>query len=274
MSELGKPLIQGRTADIFQWQDGSLLKLYHAGFAREHAECEAENTRNAQSAGIRVPQVLDVISLGNRYGVVFSRIAGPTMLRALGRTPSAVVPLARRFAELHAAIHARRVGGLPGLRPRLEQLIVHAQGVQDAFMQRALKSLQATRGDDVLCHGDFHPMNIILASDGPVVLDWYKASSGDPALDVARTLMVINMVPVPGDHSGDSSAATGVRQAFSQAYQQRYGELDPACMQRVPAMLAPVAVARLATDISDNERAALIRLLGATSSHAGGKSDT
>ncbi len=39
-----------------------------------------------------------------------------------------------------------------------------------------------------LLHGDFHPNNILYTASGPVVIDWSFASSGDPLLDVARTL--------------------------------------------------------------------------------------
>jgi aminoglycoside phosphotransferase (APT) family kinase protein len=44
-----------------------------------------------------------------------------------------------------------------------------------------------------ICHGDFHPYNL-LAKDGEVtaILDWSSCIVGDPAADVASTLVIFN----------------------------------------------------------------------------------
>jgi len=44
-----------------------------------------------------------------------------------------------------------------------------------------------------ICHGDFHPYNL-LAKDGEVtaILDWSSCRIGDPASDVASTLVIFN----------------------------------------------------------------------------------
>jgi aminoglycoside phosphotransferase (APT) family kinase protein len=46
-----------------------------------------------------------------------------------------------------------------------------------------------------ICHGDFHPMNI-LVRDGQLtaVLDWPGFMIGDPAMDVAATMMLFEVV--------------------------------------------------------------------------------
>ena len=51
----------------------------------------------------------------------------------------------------------------------------------------ALNMLRQLPDDDKLCHGDFHPDNIIVAPDGLVVVDWANAVCGHPLADVART---------------------------------------------------------------------------------------
>jgi aminoglycoside phosphotransferase (APT) family kinase protein len=57
-----------------------------------------------------------------------------------------------------------------------------------------------------MCHGDFHPLNILIL-EGKVtgVLDWHL-SIADPVLDVANTIRLIGMVkhfPVPGAETID-----------------------------------------------------------------------
>jgi aminoglycoside phosphotransferase (APT) family kinase protein len=41
-----------------------------------------------------------------------------------------------------------------------------------------------------LCHFDLHPGNVLVGRDGWVVIDWLTASSGPPAADLARTLVL------------------------------------------------------------------------------------
>lgn len=44
--------------------------------------------------------------------------------------------------------------------------------------------------DARLLHGDFHPANVLLSPQGPVVIDWTNAHAGEPAFDVALTWVI------------------------------------------------------------------------------------
>lgn len=48
-----------------------------------------------------------------------------------------------------------------------------------------------------LCHGDFHPFNLILSKEEKVkVIDWVDASSGDIRADVFRTYLLYSQSSV------------------------------------------------------------------------------
>ncbi|MGW1549107.1 aminoglycoside phosphotransferase family protein [Streptomyces sp. NPDC002346] len=53
-------------------------------------------------------------------------------------------------------------------------------------------------GDDRVLHLDLHPDNVILTGRGPVVIDWSNAGAGDPAADVAMTMVTVGSADVPG----------------------------------------------------------------------------
>lgn len=52
-------------------------------------------------------------------------------------------------------------------------------------------------GPPAICHGDFHPQNL-LAEDGRVtaVLDWPNALVAEPECDVAATLVILRLTPI------------------------------------------------------------------------------
>jgi Ser/Thr protein kinase RdoA (MazF antagonist) len=46
---------------------------------------------------------------------------------------------------------------------------------------------------DRLCHGDFHPMNVLGEASQPIVIDWPNACRGDPAGDVCRSYLLLRL---------------------------------------------------------------------------------
>src|SRR5215472_10876517 len=44
-----------------------------------------------------------------------------------------------------------------------------------------------------LCHGDFHPINVLGEISRPVVIDWPDACGGDPAADVCRSYLLLRL---------------------------------------------------------------------------------
>jgi aminoglycoside phosphotransferase (APT) family kinase protein len=68
-----------------------------------------------------------------------------------------------------------------------------------------------------LLHLDFHPLNVMLSSDGPVVLDWTNAARGDPLVDVAATWVLLASGEVTGSRFETMLARVG-RASFLNAY--------------------------------------------------------
>jgi hypothetical protein len=78
---LGTPIASGRTAEIFPWGDGHILKLTRADFPSHLADQEWRNARIAWEAGARVPKPVDIIDVAGRRGVIFDRVDGPNIPR-------------------------------------------------------------------------------------------------------------------------------------------------------------------------------------------------
>ena len=77
---LGKPLAHGRTADIYAWEDGHVLKLFHNWCDLESIRYEADSAHVARASGLPAPAAGDIIQVSGRYGLIYRRVDGPTML--------------------------------------------------------------------------------------------------------------------------------------------------------------------------------------------------
>lgn len=70
MPSLPSPIASGRTADIYPWPDGRVLKLIKPGFAPFLADQEALGARIAYQATGLAPQPGEIIEVDGRRGVL------------------------------------------------------------------------------------------------------------------------------------------------------------------------------------------------------------
>jgi aminoglycoside phosphotransferase (APT) family kinase protein len=130
---------------------------------------EAKTMEFVRSHGYPVPEVFEVSDDGS--DLVMERIDGPTMVDAAAARPWNLRRFGSQLAELHQALHR-----MPA-----------PAWVADA---------PCGRGDRLL-HMDLHPLNVLMAGGGPVVIDWTGAVRGNPAVDVAITWALIASGEVP-----------------------------------------------------------------------------
>jgi uncharacterized protein (TIGR02172 family) len=258
--ELGAPLAYGRTAEVFAWDNDHVLKLFRSGWGMNIAQHEAELTRAIHASGAPSPEVGDVIELSGRAGVVYERITGPSLLAELTTHPVRLHSIMRTLAETHADLHSRSITNLPHVRQMLAQRISGVVTLSEAQRRAILHALEALPDADVLCHGDFHPDNVLLSSHGPLVIDWENAALGDPLADVARTLLLFR---AHFCHVLSPATRALVRSALhylSGLYLRRYRQVHGVDMARLRAWELPVTAARLSEGVEPEEAYLLERI--------------
>jgi aminoglycoside phosphotransferase (APT) family kinase protein len=132
-------------------------------------ETEAQTMEYARSHGYPVPAVSELNADGT--DLVMERLDGPVMLTAIARRPWSVRSNGALLADLHQRLH--RIPAPPW--------------VPDA----------PSGHGDRLVHLDLHPLNVILTSGGPVVIDWPRAARGDGSTDVALTWLLLASAGAP-----------------------------------------------------------------------------
>ncbi len=250
---LGRPIAYGRTAEIYAWKEDWILKLFHDWFPADGVNYEAQLAEAVHAAGLPVPAVGEVIEVNGRLGLVYERVHGVSMLDRIRTRPWALWRLAHLLAELHVEMHIASLQSvLPAQRQRIEEKIRSAEGLGADLRQVLLAALARLPDGDRLCHGDFHPGNVILTSQGPVVIDWIDGTTGNPLADVARTSIILLGVRASGDGAPWSlKAMTLLSRWFHRAYLRRYFELVPKGEEEYAAWRPIVAAARMNEGIAE-----------------------
>ncbi len=245
-TQKGRMIGEGRTAEIFLWGDATVLKLYRSGYPAQWVDHEAKIARWVFEAGLGAPAVGDVLEVDGRRGIVYERLDGPSMLDVLVRRPERLPELAAQFARLHAMVHDGMGTGLPSLRAAMKDAIGQTTRLTDEVKARACRAVDALPDGAAVCHGDFHPGNILMTARGPVVIDWMSATRGPATADVARTVLLFRHSALPPGLPPDAGQRLqALRRQFLDAYLQAYALLHPISAVEVESWMAPLAAARL-----------------------------
>src|SRR6185503_21103976 len=189
---LDKPIARGRTADIYDWDAGHVLKLFHNWFEIENIEYEQRIARVIHARGLNSPAVGELLQIEERHGLIYERVAGVSMLEMLQRQPWKVFHFGKMLARLHAHMHANVSSReVPSQRKKLENKLKAADKLPSPLRTRLLKTLEVMPIRERVCHGDFHPGNILIPGKDATIIDWIDVSRGNPLADVARTSIIL-----------------------------------------------------------------------------------
>jgi uncharacterized protein (TIGR02172 family) len=253
------PFAEGRTAEIYVWDDGHVLKLYRDWCPSDWVDYEARVARAVYEAGIPSPEAGEIIEMNGRRGLIYERLEGISMLQDMNAHLGMLLKHARTLAELHVQINQKSIAGLPSYQDRLRYDISQTPHLSPVLRDKVLALLELLPDGKNVCHGDYHPGNVILTKRGPVAIDWMTVSLGSPWTDVARTNLLLS---IGAKRAGRQVNAIirAVISLYHRTYLKRYFALRPDSEQESDRWAPVIAAARLNEDISP-EREALIKMV-------------
>lgn len=244
----------GRTAEVFAWDAGLVIKLLRPGFDVEGLRLEEHSTRAAGSAGAPAPRVDGIVEVDGRPGLVLEAVGSSSVLSEILARPWWVRHWGRLIARTHADILTCRPEGLEPVKERLGSAIRRAP-VDPVARDRALALLSNLPEGESLLHGDLHPDNVFTDSGTVRVIDWVDATVGHPGADIARTLWLMSPSALPEDLPRRRLAAAFVSR-LARSYTAHVLAATGLEAHDVVAWRMPVLVARAAEAIP-HEQAAL-----------------
>jgi thiamine kinase len=254
---------EGREAELFEWEGGRVLRLLRWSDDVAKLEREAAAMGAARAAGVRAPEVFEVVTVEGRAGMVMERVDGPDLLTEIGRRPWLLFGAARESGRFQARLHGVKApAAAPELRLKVRLGIHQGGGLPREYAERALSLLEGLPDGETLLHGDFHPGNLLMTPAGLVLIDWPNAARGEPTADVARTVLIVRLgEPPPGISAVVRLLALVGRRVLLSRYLRAYrGEraLDEGALRRWEYVRA---AERLAVERIPEEESKLLRLL-------------
>jgi aminoglycoside phosphotransferase (APT) family kinase protein len=267
-----------------------ILRLGHEGSFPPRFALEAVTQNALADAGYPVPRVLfsetDTARLGGPF-LVMQRVGGRPLgqeaagfatgasvgarLASLARLPKTFGAINRTWVEMQVRLHQLspepllQTAAAQGIDERMLTFDGQLAGLAAAIERAGLSALNPAvawlkancpddRGSATICHGDFHPLNIMSDGGGVTgVIDWANVVIAAPEMDVASAVTNIATLPikVPGAmRLALRLLIAGVLRRYVAAYRQ-LRPLDDASLRyyqvfRAMVQLRPAAASLLA----------------------------
>jgi len=186
-------IARGATADVYAWGGDRVLKLFQPDFSNEVIEREFNNASRIARAGVRTPNAYEMLSVDGRSGIVYQRVYGEMVDTMLQRNILRGPLYMRQMADTLAGLHRARVD--VDLRPLPEVCaarIQRAPYLSDEVKARLIAHLHKLPAGDSVVHADYHYRNVLISSEGAVVIDWPDALRGNPLMDLARSYVIFS----------------------------------------------------------------------------------
>jgi uncharacterized protein (TIGR02172 family) len=250
----GKLIGTGRTAEVYEWGTDKVIKLFYDWYNESWIKRDADTDELVFKAGMPCPEVFGIVEDEGRRGIVYQRIEGRTMLSIAGKDLRKMLSCGKDLARLHYKMHRVPVEGFADQKEKLEYNITHAKQLSADKKERIIQYIKDLPNGRSVCHGDFHPDNILQTTKGSIVIDWSTVTSGDPYSDVARTCLILMSPYLPPDMpKATVMLIKMVRKKILSSYFKHYMKLSKAKKKDIDAWILPHAAARLREGVINEE---------------------
>lgn len=183
-------VIAVRTRKIVYRDGDTVIKVFDKNYLKSSVLNEALNHARIEETGLRIPKLLDVLKVDEKWAIQTEYISGKTLQQLMDEHPEKMDEYLELFLNLQMEIHSKTSPLLNKLKDKLHREI--CQTTLDATTRYELHTrLEAMPKHKKVCHGDFNPSNIIInEKEEPYIIDWAHVAQGNASADVARTYLL------------------------------------------------------------------------------------
>ncbi len=179
-------IAEGNTAEIFEVEENKVLKLFKSGYSKSLVQHEYDNHCMVSRIVENIPKLFEFVAENQRYGFIMEKVQGKS-LASLMQNDHTFDYAMEIFTNLHKNWLMQTIDGAV---PYTEwMLYLLSEKSPDGDLTDKIKCLPL---GNALCHGDFHPYNIIITYESvAVTIDFANICKAPKEYDVARTYFLL-----------------------------------------------------------------------------------
>ena len=181
-----KKIGEGNTAEIFQLDNNRILKLFKAGYSKESMLHEYRNHQVLSSLLESVPKPYEIVEENGCFGYIMEKING-TNLAELLLNEQTLTDAMKQFVSLHKEWNKEANRDIISYKDWMKNVLGNRENTS-----KVLEKINQLPDGNILCHGDFHPYNILVTEDNKLfVIDFANVCKAPKGYDIARTYFLM-----------------------------------------------------------------------------------
>lgn len=192
-------IAQGGEADIFNFDEDKVLRVLRKASGKTF-ETEKLLFPILAEYHINVPMIYEYIKIEGLPAQIMQKVVGNTMLERIQQHPFKLIQEIKKFAGMHAQLlEIESNCELSSIDKTFHHFITQPSNLDEKLIDFVLKMMKELPINNYICHGDFHPRNILVRDNEYFIIDWSGAYRSNFVSDIAHTYLLMTHVPeIPG----------------------------------------------------------------------------
>ena len=169
-----------------------IIKVFDERYSKADVLNEARNEALVEeNTDLNVPALLEVSHTEEGWCLIREKIEGKTLEQLMQEEPEKAEIYMDMFVDLQLSIHGQKVAAIKRLRHKLMDQINSLKNLDATARYELAARLESMPRHTKLCHGDFHPGNVIMDDHKRLwIIDWAHAAQGNASADAAMTYLL------------------------------------------------------------------------------------
>ena len=195
------PLVaRGGQADIYDCGNGRIIRVPRRPQDYDRIRYEYAVYSLLSGSTVVAPRAYELVDVDGAPSIIMERIPGISMMEQIRKKPLTFRRQAVGLARMHLGLlKVSAESTLTSSRKQAHHCIGNSRSLPGGVKRALMEVLEQLPDGDFLCHGDFHPGNILHSGGRDYIIDWSGATKGNIGYDIAHTYILLRVVPrAPG----------------------------------------------------------------------------